>query len=487
MSKSSTRTSIHHWQASLTRAVGILSVTVALMALLAPSAFAQDARDTTRTDVDRWLAKYGNAKPDFKPGDALTIKDFERIRPFMLPGYVEQYKFPGLRMAIIPARSHTPRKDYVECTEKYQEQVRLKPDGTMYNYFCGQPFADASLSASDPLSGFKAAWNYEARWWNYGPIITSVLVLYDRFGGGHQGQVPDVIEGPPAGWITGVDFKSKLPTNAASFFGGGGTFIKTANILYERVYFSHLAPRAENGGLLPVPDAKDVYYKEFSGFFSPFDVRGQVFITYRYKDPYRADDAWAYDPQSRRVRRVSVEVKKDSLGGSDQTNGDFYTFSDRVAQWNFRFLAWKDILCVMDGKHDYAHYYGPNGDLPDDVWSVRRMALVERTPKSSSHPYSSVLMLWDAENWHPWMAAMFNRQHKLWKTIVYSSGWTEDYKEWAELNHGVESTQLQGIAATDYQNQRATIFADYGTGYPTPNLEQVGKIFDISKLEQFHR
>jgi hypothetical protein len=315
----------------------------------------------------------------------------------------------------------------------------------------------------------------------------SVLFLYDRFGGSHQGQVPQSIEGPPAGWISGVNYTSKLPGDAPRFFGGGGTFVKTANILYERVYFSHLAPRAEAGGLLPLPEAKDIYYKEFSGFFSPFDVRGQVFITYRYNDPHRADDAWAYDPQSRRVRRVSVEVKEDSLGGSDQTNEDFYTFSDRIAQWKFRFLGWKDMLCVMDGRSDYGHYYGPNGNLPDDNWSIRKMAVVERISKKSGHPYSGVVMFWDAQNWHPWMAAMFNRQHKLWKTIVYSSRWTEDYKEWSEINRGVESTQLQGITATDYINQRATIFADFGTGYPAVNLEQVGKIFDISKLEEFHR
>jgi len=242
-------------------------------------------------------------------------------------------------MEIIATRNHTPRKDYMDCTEKYQAQVRIDPDGAMENYFCGQPFADVSLSAADPLSGYKAAWNFEARWWNYGPIIMNVLFLYDRFGGGHQGQVPKVIEAPPSGWISGVEYKSKLPDDAPKLFGGGGTFVKTADTLYERVYFSHLAPRAEAGGLLPLPEAKDVYYKEFAGFFAPFDLRGQVFITYRYNDAHRADDAWAYDPQSRRVRRVSVEVKEDQLGGSDQTNEDFYTFSDRIAQWKFKFLG----------------------------------------------------------------------------------------------------------------------------------------------------
>jgi hypothetical protein len=198
-------------RARLMRAGGILSMALALVTACSALALAQDPRKTTRADVDQWLAKYGDAKPDFKPGDTLTVNDFEHIRPFMMPGYVEQYKFPGLRMEIIATRNHTPRKDYMDCTEKYQAQVRINRDGSMDNYFCGQPFADASLSAADPLSGYKAAWNFEARWWNYGPIIMSVLFLYDRFGGGHQGQVPAVVEAPPAGWISGVDYKSKLP------------------------------------------------------------------------------------------------------------------------------------------------------------------------------------------------------------------------------------------------------------------------------------
>ena len=75
-------------------------------------------------------------------------------------------------------------------------------------------------------------------------------------------------------------------------------------------------------------------------------MRGQVFITYRYADPHRADDAWAYDPQSRRVRRVSVEVKSDSVEGTDTTQEDFYTFSGRELHWHWKFLGWKDVLAV---------------------------------------------------------------------------------------------------------------------------------------------
>ena len=137
---SAMRSALSGVRARLIRAGGILSIALALVTACAALAFAQDPRNTTRADIDQWLAEIRNTKPDFKPGDVLTVKDFERIRPFMMPGYIEQYKFPGMRMEIIATRDHTPRKDYMDCTEKYQAQVRIDPDGLIKNYFCGQPF-----------------------------------------------------------------------------------------------------------------------------------------------------------------------------------------------------------------------------------------------------------------------------------------------------------------------------------------------------------
>ena len=43
----------------------------------------------TRADYTDWLTKYANAKPDFKVGDVLTAKDIERMRPFVIPGYLD--------------------------------------------------------------------------------------------------------------------------------------------------------------------------------------------------------------------------------------------------------------------------------------------------------------------------------------------------------------------------------------------------------------
>jgi hypothetical protein len=468
------------------RAVRALACALALVTWSAATVVAQSTLPTRQT-VEQWLTQNANAKPDFKPGDVLTVKDLERVRPFIPPAYFDQLNFPEIKMEIIAAKSHMPRKDYADCTEKYQGQVKLKSDGTIDNYVCGQPFSNASLVPGDPQSGFKTIWNFEYRWQNYGPFDLNFMFVFDRFGGSHEGEAPNVIESPPGIWSGGTNFKSKMPTGAAKFFGGGGTFVKTLSSFYQRAYYSHLAPRAAEGGVLPVPDAKEFLWKEFEGFFEPYDVRGQVFITYRYNDPYRSDDAWAYDPQLRRVRRISVEVKSDSLVGTEQTEEDFNTFSARPVRWNFKFLGWRNLLCVMDSKYDYAHFYGPNGIVPDDAWSMRRFAVVERTPKEQHHPYSSVIMFWDSEDWHPWMAVMFDRQQRLFKSLTYTFRWTEDYQDWAEINRGVQATGLQGLVAIDYSEKRATIFPSFGAGFPDPDVNHVDKLFDISKLEEFHR
>ena len=450
-------------------------------------AVAQNVKSYTRATVDQWLGKYAGAKPDFKPGDTIRSKDLQRVRPFLPPGYFEQLNFPEFTMQIVAARSHTPRRDYMECTEKYQAKVRLQADGSLANYVCGQPFPNDALHVSDPSSGIKAAWNFDFRWQNYGQFSLNYLFIFDRFGGGHAGQVPSALETPPQSWVGSVEYHSKLPANIAGFLGGGGTFSRILSSFYRRVYFSHLAQRAANGGLLGTSDSGQFLWKEFTGFFSPYDVRGQVFITYRYADPHHADDAWAYDPQSRRVRRVSVEVKSDSVAGTDTTAEDFYSFSGRPLHWRWKFLGWKDVLTVLDSKYDCARLFGPNGDIPNDVWSLRRLAVMERIPTESNHPYSSVVMFWDAQNWHPWISIAFDRQRRLWKIWGFESRWSEDFVDFAEINHGVQADILTAESVIDVRNNRATIFVGYGNGYPDAAPGSVNQLFDISKLEEMHR
>ena len=98
-------------------------------------------------------------------------------------------------------------------------------------------------------------------------------------------------------------------------------------------------------------------------------------------DPYRADDAWAYIPNLRRVRRISAEVKSDSLLGTDITIDDFDGFNDRVLNWDWKFLGWKDTLQINDPGNHYVRYFSPANIVPDDQWSVKRMGVTLLTPE----------------------------------------------------------------------------------------------------------
>jgi hypothetical protein len=475
---------------SAAREKGPIAAAIALLVFLglfASAASAQDVKTYTRQTFDQWLEKNVNAKPDFKPGDVLTNKDIERMRPFIPPGYLEQLDFPDFKATVIAPVDHTPRKDYQDCSAKHQNQTQLKSDGSMQNYVCGQPFLNSQITAGDPQAGMKAAWNFDHRWQNFGFLMSGGYATWDRFDGGTH--TPVEYQQPPQEWTQAANLSASIgPTDTREIYGGGGTFQRSLGSFYSRVYYTDLAQMQDQGGTLPVSDAKDFFWKEFTGFFSPFDIRGTVFIVYRYADPTRADDAWAYIPNLRRVRRISAEVKSDSLLGTDHTIEDFYSFSGRPLEWNWKFLGWKDVLGVVDSKYDYSHLYGPKGIIPNDVWSLRRYAVIERTPKDPRHPYSSVVMFWDAQNWDAWLSFAWDKKGKLWKAWEFQKKWSETFEApaLAAINKGTNNTNFQSIQVLDLQNDRGTIWICPG-GYPTVDPKKVAALYDINKLEEIHR
>src|SRR5258708_12335210 len=87
----------------------------------------------TRADYTDWLNKYANAKPDFKVGDVLTAKDIERMRPFVIPGYLDYLKFPDFRMRIVAPIDHTPIAKFQDGTDKNPPRFSLNPPAPLAN------------------------------------------------------------------------------------------------------------------------------------------------------------------------------------------------------------------------------------------------------------------------------------------------------------------------------------------------------------------
>ena len=450
-----------------------------------------DATTYTQQTFYDWVKQYKDAKPQFKAGDTLTNADLEKVKPFMMPGYFEQYvKWKDLKMEVVDTYHVKPHKMVLDCNEKYQKQVKLAADDALENYVCGYPFANEDIKEDDPKAGIKAAWNYDKRWYWRGYHVRNALSTWLRFGGEHTPPEPEM---PPEAW-RGTEYPIKPEDwkyDTQAIYGGGGKFERSLGCFYHRAYYSHLPMFEKSNYQLPgMADASEVYWKEFTGFFSPFDVRGTAFIVARYDDPRRTDDGWAYVPSLRRVRRISAEMKSDSLMGTEHTLEDFYSFSGRPLEWNWKFHGYKDMLVVhakTKWDDDGVRYGGPDGWLNNDVWQIRKMMILERLPKDPRHPYASVFMSIDPETWEGWTMVAFDRKGKLWKIWQWGYAWSDDAKRFTDMNHGRSAVHWRNVDTVDIQNGRGNLWREYGGGLPDFSVDFIAKLYDLNRFTELHR
>ena len=474
---------------SLVKRLAYAALSAAALILQSHLVSAQEKPKAVVADYEKWFAECSNAKPDFKPGDTLTVSDLGRMRCFVPPAYLDQLNFPEFKTKIVEPIPHLPSKAYSECTEKYANQVKLAADGALQNYTCGQPFSNSSLDPKDPNSGVKAGWDFMRLFWGRGFIDLNWDMNYTFFGGPHSSSnmaIPDPVPRdllvPDLQWSTPFPSESQI----AEYHGGGGATVRSTMAFYSRLYLAHLAEF--NGGSLPIPGGEDYDYKNLTLFYFPFDVRGTAFIIFRHWDPHLADDAWAYIPALRRVRRISAEEKSDALLGSDITFDDFDGLNDRVLNWDWKFLGFMKIMAIHDPTH-YVHWFGPNGNIPDDERSVKTCAVTVRMPRNPRHPYSAVINFWDADDWTVRYMIMFDRAGKLWKVMEWEYKYSETFSPgfWYNENHGAMHSIWWDVSAIDVQNHRSSVLQQYGPimNGITPQIVQVET--DISNLERVHR
>jgi len=425
--------------------------------------YAQGQALPTREDIQHWVATNLETVPKFQEGEILTQAELDKLRPFLPPRYVDEFNFPGVQFHVSPSGNYSPHSDYMAATEQFSNQTRLADDGALEGYVAGRPFAQALITPGDPQAGLKAAWNFNYRWQYYGMHVQRYLGALMAKGG-------------PA---------SPLPGFPPDLIQGGGKAVRHLVALYQRAYYSHLAQLPQTDYLLPVDNAGEFEYKDYVEFLEPYDVRGSRFLVYRYDDPRKQDDAWGFLPQLRKVRRLSIIERDDSMGGTEMTLDDFTGFSGRVLDHHWKFLGWKVILHVMNSRHPYARFYGPNGWLPNDRWELRPCAVVEQTP-IGDRAYGSKIYFWDAQTYETTLALVFDQQGKLWKVIDLLHGWSEDPTQ-PESDRGKHVPRNIGFTIIDMQKEQATIFSAYEIVYPQVTASEINERYDVNKLSEGKR
>src|SRR5262245_9237279 len=140
------------------------SLTLLLLSGIPCRAAVEDTQAVTKEAVLQWVDDNREAQPAFQAGDVLSLADLEKLRPFLPPGYLEEFRFPDVSFAITPPGDYSPPQLFRTATEQYAGQTRLAADGALENYVAGQPFISASLDPQDSTAGLKAMWNYNFRW-----------------------------------------------------------------------------------------------------------------------------------------------------------------------------------------------------------------------------------------------------------------------------------------------------------------------------------
>lgn len=441
----------------------VVLVAASLWLVPTTSTLAGEQSLPTQTDVRRWVATNLETPPLFKEGDVLTRNDLGKLRPFLPPGYVEEFDFAGVEFHVSPSGNYAPHPDYLAATEKFLHQVRLAPDGALENYVAGRPFSQEQLSREDSRSGLRAAWNFNHRWKFYGMQVQRYLGALLAKGG----------------------TAAPLPGYPQDLIQGGGTVERYLTALYHQAYYTHLAQAAKTQYLLPLPGAGEFEYKHYLEFLEPYDLRGMRYLVYRYDDARKQDDAWSFLPRLRKVRRLSVQERDTPLAGTEMTLDDFTGFSGRVLDHQWTFLGKKTILHVMNSRHPYARFFGPNGWLPNDQWELRPCIVVEQTPLEE-RSYGSKIFFWDAQTYETVLVLIFDRQGNLWKVNHLLHGWSEDPTQ-AEADRGKRLPRNIGSTIIDLQKQQATVFSASEIVYPEITPSEVFARYDVNVLTEGRR
>jgi len=302
-----------------------------------------------------------------KPGTKITPANAELVKDLVSPGVYWRAK-NGMVMNIIPTGRIDWPPPYREATEKYSAQVRLAPNHlSLQGYVAGQPFP--LIDANDPDTGVKLIWNvmFRPMWTDdFDSRYFGCVEVYEKLGNPYKEIDYQMIGHYGAYNTVGRTEVDPLPTDPE---------YKESNIMFRARAFPWLSPQA---------------------------MRGTGALRYRYVDPSRSDDAYTYDPATRRLRRLNEAIMGDAAGTLQFSFDDAEGYNPKVENYTYKFLGEKEMLAAMHVAVVPGNVcpYDGGGTVCPAEWEMRRVYVVETTPnrkKIQVELYSKHLVYIDSE------------------------------------------------------------------------------------------
>jgi hypothetical protein len=341
----------------------------------------------------------------FKEGDTISFDQLEKLKDFLPPEFWtnrEFFFYEGMQLEIGPTvRKYGAADAYVAASERFKGQAKIGDDGGLMNFASGLPFEAAALDCKgDPNAGVKIIWNFLKAWNGDGARSTWSYTYWDR---GEQ-----------------------LPL----YYEGTAKVISLTNRV-EPEYLDQ-----NQGDVFPNEKRNSVFGIEVD---APFDARGILVLTYRYKTAdgplkqAKNDDTWVYVPDLRRVRRISSAQRTDSVQGTDFTMDDLRSFAGIPPQYEWKCLGEATVIAPMNTKslaypYTDSYNFGPYGfSFASDRWEVRNAWIVRFDPRNEDHPYHHKDIYIDKETFEPLYSFAYDRKKELWKIIWHNHRYSSDW------------------------------------------------------------
>jgi len=413
----------------------------------------------------------GPGAPAFHEGDVITLDKVDELKRFLPPQFWANRDFffyEGMQLQVGPAfRDYSPSAQFKAATKKYAGQAKIGPGNSLVNYTAGRPFPKIDCKG-DPQAGPKLAWNFDYQWRGDGSNAHYYYSYWDR--------------------------GEELPL----YYEGTSKTIELSHRA-EPSYLKH-----HDGDIFRGEKRKSAFGVEVD---APFDARGIMLMTYRYKSSDKQtaeaknDDTWVYVPTLRRVRRISSAQRTDAVSGTDFTFDDLDSFAGIVPQYQWKCMGTADVIAPMNTKvaaYPYSrdHNFGPYGlSYADDNWELRHTYILRFIPNDPDHPYHHKDIYVDQQTYVALYSFAYDRKNELWKIIWHNHRWSDEndipvdkaknwYKGWAEVP---KPRDLRDVSDTIVNVQTGTgnrieFWDAHGT--PLKSKGKVRRYIDIGRLNK---
>ena len=373
----------------------------------------QAQTDSSRDRIMQRFSPYRAGSPQVEgisPGMTLNSSNASAAAAVLPPEILSYVAAGDVSISIQETTDLPLRQAFIDATLQSYEGVVVGEE-ELQNYVSGLPFP--LLEPQDSQAGLKAVWNLRYR---------------------DQG-----------------DTSQMWAINA--LLNASGTVERSSRFAFMSLYGMHRIDPAKN---VAAWENQGVYTKRYSQMLAPSDAEGNQLIGVTYDNDALPQDQWAYDPKSRRTRKIVynpyVSPEQGVLLIEDRSG-----FLGYIADYDWTYVEEKVVLTPGPIKADKPTWGGKGNWYFVDPWELRQAVVVEGKPKNGHPMYSRRVLYMDVQTALPLYALTYDHDGNHKRTFFLIPRHPEydpwDNKEWF--------AQIAAQGSIDYQLERGNTFEIY--------------------------